>query len=58
MPTLSNVSTPSTAKISAAMPCTSVIDTFFATTSPSSTAGPLAIIMPSVVPATTATRSA
>ena len=56
-PTFSSVSTPSTAKIAAAMPCTRRIGTFFATTSPSSTAGTLAIIMPSVVPATTATRS-
>ncbi len=57
LPTFISVSTPSTAKIAAAMPCTSVIDTFFATTSPSSTAGTLAIIMPSVVPATTLTKS-
>ena len=49
----------STAKIAAAMPCTRRIGTFFATTSPAARPGTLAIIMPSVVPATfTATRSA
>ena len=36
------------------MPCTSRIGSLRAATSPSSTAGTLAIIMPSVVPATTA----
>ena len=42
-------------KIAAAMPCTSFTGMRAAMRSPSSTAGTLAIIMPSVVPATTAT---
>lgn len=53
-PTFNSVSTPSTAKISAATPCTSVIGTLRARRSPRNTAGTLASIMPSVVPATTA----
>ena len=56
-PTFSRVSTPSTAKIAAAMPCTKRIDTLRAILSPTNTAGTSAINMPQVVPATTATRS-
>ncbi|MFM2066200.1 MAG: hypothetical protein RLZZ584_1109 [Pseudomonadota bacterium] len=56
-PMLNSVSTPSSAKMAAAMACTSFIDSLRAMASPRKTAGTLASIMPSVVPATTATRS-
>lgn len=45
--------TPSTRKIAAEMPCTSLIGTRRTIFSPSHTTGALASIMPSVVPATT-----
>jgi len=54
-PTPSRASTPSTAKITAAMRCTTRIGTRLVIASPKNTTGALASIMPSVVPATTAT---
>lgn len=54
-PAPSSVATPSTRKISAASPCTSFSGTRPAMRSPKYTAGTFASIMPSVVPATTAT---
>ena len=55
--TLNSASTPSTAKISAATPRRSGIESFLAKVSPNNTAGTSAISMPSVVPATTVTKS-
>ena len=47
------MTTPSTRKIAAEMPCTSLIGTRLTIFSPSQTTGALASIIPSVVPATT-----
>ena len=54
VPGCSTTMTPSTAKISAATPWISGNGSILVMRSPNSTAGTLAIIMPSVVPATTA----
>ncbi len=57
LPTLNSVRTPRMAKITAAIPCTSGIETFFAILSPRNTAGTFASIIPNVVPSTTCTMS-